>query len=202
MGAFAGFFLNEAQRGRWEKEDVLEESFTEDDPLPVSMDAAFSRLMQIKTIKTVVVGFSALGFGLFTAPVLENLWLEDEFGLESFERGAWATTAGVFTVLALIYVGPKFDRLWRENPTRTLHLVGALIGLSAIFKPIQWAMPTVPLFIALSIPTQVMLSTAFARVGPLIQAIVPYRLRGTGTALITLYIFFVGGTGGLSLIHI
>ena len=152
--------------------------------------------MQIRTMKTVVVGFSALGFGLFTAPVLENLWLEDEFGLESFERGAWATTAGLFTVLALIYVGPKFDRLWRENPTRTLQLVGALIGLSAIFKPIQWAMPTVPLFIALSIPTQVMLSTAFAMVGPLIQAIVPYRLRGTGTALITLYIFFIGGTGG------
>jgi ABC-type branched-subunit amino acid transport system ATPase component/predicted MFS family arabinose efflux permease len=196
VAALAAFFLREPQRGRWEKEDVLKESFTEDDPLPVSMDAAFSRLMQIRTMKTVVVGFSALGFGLFTAPVLENLWLEDEFGLESFERGAWATTAGLFTVLALVYVGPKFDRLWRENPTRTLHLVGALIGLSAIFKPIQWAMPTVPLFIALSIPTQVMLSTAFAMVGPLIQAIVPYRLRGTGTALITLYIFFVGGTGG------
>jgi len=196
VAALAAFFLREPQRGRWEKEDVLKESFTEDDPLPVSMDAAFSRLMQIRTMKTVVVGFSALGFGLFTAPVLENLWLEDEFGLESFERGAWATAAGLFTVLALVYVGPKFDRLWRENPTRTLHLVGALIGLSAIFKPIQWAMPTVPLFIALSIPTQVMLSTAFAMVGPLIQAIVPYRLRGTGTALITLYIFFVGGTGG------
>ena len=196
VAALAAFFLREPQRGRWEKEDVLKESFTEDDPLPVSMDAAFSRLMQIRTMKTVVVGFSALGFGLFTAPVLENLWLEDKFGLESFERGAWATTAGLFTVLALIYVGPKFDRLWRENPTRTLQLVGALIGLSAIFKPIQWAMPTVPLFIALSIPTQVMLSTAFAMVGPLIQAIVPYRLRGTGTALITLYIFFIGGTGG------
>ena len=196
VAAIAAFFLKEPQRGRWEKEDVLEESFTEDDPLPVSMDAAFSRLMQIKTIKTVVVGFSALGFGLFTAPVLENLWLEDEFGLESFERGAWGTTAGLATVGALLYVGPKFDRMWRENPTRTLHLVGALIGFSAIFKPIQWAMPTVPLFIGFSIPTLVMLSTAFAMVGPLMQAIVPYRLRGTGTALITLYIFFVGGTGG------
>ena len=98
VAAIAAFFLKEPQRGRWEKEDVLEESFTEDDPLPVSMDAAFSRLMQIKTIKTVVVGFSALGFGLFTAPVLENLWLEDEFGLESFERGAWGTTAGLAPV--------------------------------------------------------------------------------------------------------
>ena len=196
MAAIAAFFLKEPQRGRWEKEDVLGESFTEDDPLPVSLDAAFSRLMRIRTVKSVVVGFSALGFGLFTAPVLENLWLEDEFGLESFERGAWATAAGIFTVLSLVYVGPKFDRLWRENPTRTLHMIGALIGFSAVFKPIQWAMPTVPLFIAFSIPTLVMLSTAFAMVGPVMQAIVPYRLRGSGTALITLYIFFIGGTGG------
>ena len=196
IAAIAAFFLKEPQRGRWEKEDVLGESFTEDDPLPVSLDAAFSRLMRIRTVKSVVVGFSALGFGLFTAPVLENLWLEDEFGLESFERGAWATAAGIFTVLSLVYVGPKFDRLWRENPTRTLHMIGALIGFSAVFKPIQWAMPTVPLFIAFSIPTLVMLSTAFAMVGPVMQAIVPYRLRGSGTALITLYIFFIGGTGG------
>ena len=196
MAAIAAFFLKEPQRGRWEKEDVLGESFTEDDPLPVSLDAAFSRLMRIRTVKSVVVGFSALGFGLFTAPVLENLWLEDEFGLESFERGAWATAAGIFTVLSLVCVGPKFDRLWRENPTRTLHMIGALIGFSAVFKPIQWAMPTVPLFIAFSIPTLVMLSTAFAMVGPVMQAIVPYRLRGSGTALITLYIFFIGGTGG------
>ena len=196
IAAIAAFFLKEPQRGRWEKEDVLGESFTEDDPLPVSMDAAFSRLMRIKTVKSVVVGFSALGFGLFTAPVLENLWLEDKFGLESFERGAWATVAGLFTVLSLVYVGPKFDRLWRENPTRTLHMIGALIGFSAVFKPIQWAMPTVPLFIAFSIPTLVMLNTAFAMVSPVMQAIVPYRLRGSGTALITLYIFFIGGTGG------
>ena len=196
IAAIAAFFLKEPQRGRWEKEDVLGESFTEHDPLPVSLDAAFSRLLRFRTVKSVVVGFSALGFGLFTAPVLENLWLEDEFGLESFERGAWATAAGIFTVLSLVYVGPKFDRLWRENPTRTLHMIGALIGFSAVFKPIQWAMPTVPLFIAFSIPTLVMLSTAFAMVGPVMQAIVPYRLRGSGTALITLYIFFIGGTGG------
>jgi ABC-type branched-subunit amino acid transport system ATPase component len=57
-------------------------------------------------------------------------------------------------------------------------------------------MPTVPLFIAFGIPTMVLLTSAFAMVSPLMQAIVPYRLRGTGTALITLYIFFIGATGG------
>ena len=35
-------------------------------------------------------------------------------------------------------------------------------------------------------------------VGPVLQAVVPYRLRGMGTAMSTLYIFFIGGfMGGL-----
>ena len=35
-------------------------------------------------------------------------------------------------------------------------------------------------------------------VGPVLQAVVPYRLRGMGTALSTMYIFFIGGfLGGL-----
>jgi ABC-type branched-subunit amino acid transport system ATPase component len=44
----------------------------------------------------------------------------------------------------------------------------------------------------------VLTTAAFAMVGPVLQAVVPYRLRGMGTALSTLYIFFVGGfMGGL-----
>ena len=40
--------------------------------------------------------------------------------------------------------------------------------------------------------------SAFAMVGPVLQAVVPYRLRGMGTAMSTLYIFFIGGfMGGL-----
>ena len=34
-----------------------------------------------------VVGFAALGFGLFSGPVLANLYVEDQFGLDAFERG-------------------------------------------------------------------------------------------------------------------
>jgi ABC-type branched-subunit amino acid transport system ATPase component len=32
--------------------------------------------------------------------------------------------------------------------------------------------------------------------GPVLQAVVPYRLRGMGTAMATMYIFFIGGFGG------
>ena len=33
-------------------------------------------------------------------------------------------------------------------------------------------------------------------VGPVLQTVVPYRLRGLGAALGSLYIFFIGATGG------
>jgi ABC-type branched-subunit amino acid transport system ATPase component/predicted MFS family arabinose efflux permease len=194
--AIAAFFMKEPPRGQWEKIDVLGESFVEEDPLPVSLDAAFSRLMQIRTVKTVVVGFSALGFGLFTVPVLESLYLEERWNLDPLDRGVTVTVGGIFAVFGLLYVGPKFDRLWREDPTRSLRMVGICIGLGTLFKPIQYAVPNVPLFITFGVPQTVLFIAAFARVGPLMQSIVPYRLRGSGTALITLYIFFIGAAGG------
>ena len=194
--AIAAFFLKEPPRGQWEKIDVLGESFVEEDPLPVSLDAAFSRLMQIRTIKTVVVGFSALGFGLFTVPVLESLYLEERWNLDPLDRGITITVGGLFAILGLLYVGPKFDRLWREDPTRSLRMVGICIGVGTLFKPIQYAVPNVPLFITFGVPQTVLFIAAFAMVGPLMQSIVPYRLRGSGTALITLYIFFIGAAGG------
>ena len=45
------------------------------------MEAAFARLLQISTMKAVIIAFAAMGFGLFTVPVLGNLFLEDEYGL-------------------------------------------------------------------------------------------------------------------------
>ena len=41
-----------------------------------------------------------------------------------------------------------------------------------------------------------MLSAAFTMVGPVLQSVVPYRLRGMGAALGSIYIFFIGATGG------
>ncbi|MEE2768857.1 MAG: ATP-binding protein [Actinomycetota bacterium] len=194
--AIASFTLKEPDRGQWEKTDVLGESFVEKDPLPVSMEAAFSRLMQIRTVKQVVVAFSALGFGLFTAPVLENLFLEDEFGLDALERGIAGTAGGAFAVAALFWVGPRFDRSWRADPTRTLRLIGVGIGVAGLLKPVQFFMPNVPLFVIAGLPSMILLTSSFAMVSPILQSIIPYRLRGSGSALVTLYIFFVGATGG------
>jgi ABC-type branched-subunit amino acid transport system ATPase component len=52
------------------------------------------------------------------------------------------------------------------------------------------------LFTVFGIPQAVLLSAAFAMVGPVLTAVVPYRLRGMGAALGSVYIFLVGATGG------
>ena len=50
----------------------------------------------------------------------------------------------------------------------------------------------------LGIPQAVLTTAAFAMVGPVLYAVVPYRLRGMGNSLTTMYIFFIGGfLGGI-----
>ena len=57
-------------------------------------------------------------------------------------------------------------------------------------------MPSTVTFVALSVPVQVLFTASFAMVVPVVQAIVPYQLRGLGNALVTLYIFLIGAVGG------
>ncbi len=77
-------------------------------------------------------------------------------------------------------------------------LVGLLIMPSALLVPLQFSVQSSTWFWILKVPQAVLTASAFAMVGPVLQAVVPYRLRGMGTAMSTLYIFFIGGfMGGL-----
>ncbi|MDI2127524.1 ATP-binding protein [Yinghuangia seranimata] len=194
--ALFAFRLPEPPRGRQEMRAVLGEVVAQDAPAPVSVEAAFARLMRIRTTRTVVLAFAALGFGLFTGPVLTNLWLEDHFGLGTFERGVYGTLGGAGVLLVLPFVGPYYDRLYRTDPARALRLVGLLILPVAVLIPVQWLMPNAPAFAVVQMLPLILLSAAFAMVGPVMQSVSPYRLRGLGAALAAVYIFFVGATGG------
>ncbi len=194
--ALLAFRIPEPVRGQFEKEDVLGTVHDDEDPIPTSVEAAFARLWKIRTMKTVVVAFAAMGFALFTAPVLRNLFLEDHFGLDAFERGLVETASGVGVVLAVPFVGRRFDTLYRSDPARALASLGLLLIPVAFLIPLQYVMPNVVLFTLVGVVVNLLSGSAFAMVGPIIQGIVPYRLRGLGTALLTLYIFFVGATGG------
>lgn len=196
IAALWAFRLPEPPRGQHEKLDVIGEVFEEERPVRISTEAAFSRLMQIDTIRLTVIAFAAMGFSLFTVPILANLFMEQEYGLGSFGRGAAGTVGGVFVLMAIPFVGRYYDRVYRENPARALRLIGLFVFPAAILTPLQYFMPNPVLFVALGVPQLVLMSMAFAMVGPIMQAVVPYRLRGLGAALGAIYIFFIGATGG------
>lgn len=196
IGAFLAFRLPEPPRGQFEKSEILGEVIEDARPAPISMEAAFSRLLQIKTIRMTITAFAAMGFGLFTMPVLTNLFLEEEYGLGSFGRGAVATTAGVAVLVTIPFVGRVYDRQFRTDPAKALRLLGLVMMPAAVFTPFQFFMPNAVLFAILGIPAAVLLSAGFTMVGPLLSTVIPYRLRGMGSALAGIYVFFVGATGG------
>jgi ABC-type branched-subunit amino acid transport system ATPase component/predicted MFS family arabinose efflux permease len=197
--AAAAFFMKEPPRGQFEKQDVIGEVIEDEQPAPVSMEAAFARIKRIRTIRTVLVAFCALGFGLFSQPALESLYLDDNLHVNDvLERGLILSLSGIFALPFLPIVGRYFDRQYRKDPARALAMVGLLILPSALLVPIQFSVDSATWFWILKVPQSVLTAAAFAMVGPVLQAVVPYRLRGMGTAMSTLYIFFIGGfMGGL-----
>jgi ABC-type branched-subunit amino acid transport system ATPase component/predicted MFS family arabinose efflux permease len=194
--AFLGFRIPEPPRGQHEMLDVLGEVLPIAAPAPISVEAAFARLKQIKTIKTVLVAFSAMGFGLFTGPVLANLYVEERFGVDALQRGLLASIGGVAMLAILPFASRRYDSLYRRDPAQALRLVGLLIIPAGALVPLGYFMPNVVLMTVMGIPSAMLLATAFTMVGPIMQSVAPYRLRGMGAALAAVYIFFVGATGG------
>ena len=190
------FRLKEPPRGQFEKLDVLDEVIEDESPPPISMEAAFERLKKIRTIRTVLVAFCSLGFGLFSVGSLTQLYVDDHFHLSLWQRGLLSSSIGVASLPILPFVGKYFDRVYRQNPAKALALVGLLIVPSALFTPLQFSVDSIWLFWLFAIPQSVLTTSAFAMVGPVMQAVCPYRLRGMGASLSTMYIFFVGGFGG------
>ncbi|HEY4332399.1 MAG TPA: MFS transporter [Ilumatobacteraceae bacterium] len=194
--AIIAFRMPEPPRGQFEKLSVLGEVIHDAKPAPISVEAAFARLNKIRTYKTMLLAFAAMGFGLFTGPVLQNLFLEAHFGLKAFGRGVVGTVTGVGVVVVLPFTARRYDDLFHRDPARALRMLGLLIVPVGIVLPIQYYMPDAVLFTAVGVIPSVLLITAFTMVNPVLQAVVPYRLRGLGTALGAIYVFFVGATGG------
>jgi ABC-type branched-subunit amino acid transport system ATPase component/predicted MFS family arabinose efflux permease len=194
--ALFAFRLPEPPRGQYEMMDVLGDVVRDKRPAPISIEAAFSRLMRIRTVKTAIIAFAAIGFGLFTTPVLGSLFLQQHYHLDAFRRGLAITIGSVGALVALPFAGRIYDRLYRQNPSRALAMIGLAIIPAAALAPVQYFMPNPELWVMVSIPQSILLLTAFYMFGPIFQSIVPYRLRGLGFALGSIYIFFVGATGG------
>src|ERR1700722_2606974 len=194
--AIFAFRIPEPPRGQFEKKDVLGEVIVDERPAAPSLEAAFERIMRIRTIKMVLIAFSAIGFGLFTVPVLGNLYLKQRFGLDAFQRGLIGTVGSVGVLVALPLVGRYYDKLFRRDPQKALSLIGKVVLPVAVLVPIQYAMPNAALWAVISVPVQMLLLTSFSMISPILTSVAPYRLRGMITAVGGLYVFFVGAFGG------
>jgi ABC-type branched-subunit amino acid transport system ATPase component len=128
--------------------------------------------------------------------VLQGLYVEDRFGLDALERGLLGSLGGLFVVAILPFAARGYDARFREDPARALRLVGLLILPVSVFIPLQYSMPNALSFAIVGVIPMVLMMTAFTMVGPVLQSVVPYRLRGLGAALGSIYIFFIGATGG------
>ena len=99
-------------------------------------------------------------------------------------------------LFVLPVVGTLFDRTCRKAPDQALRIVGYALMPMAVMVPVQFLMPNAVLFFLVGLPNQILSVVAAALVGPVIQLIVPYRLRGLGSALAVMYIFLIGAVGG------
>jgi len=195
--AALAFFIKEPPRGQYEKDDVLGEVVEDAHPAQPSMEAAFTRLKKVKTIRTSIAAFAALGFGLFALGSLQSQYLYDTIGVHDiFRRGLILSLAGWMAVPFLYPVGAYFDRTYRKDPAKALVIVGALILPSALFTPLQVSTHSTVWFVVFGIPQAVLTACAFAMVTPVLTAVCPYRLRGLGTALGVMYVVFIGGFAG------
>ncbi len=194
--AIIAFRLPEPRRGQQENEDIFGRPDDQDGLEPISLDAALPQLVRIRTLRASIVAFAAIGFGLFSMPVLASFFLRQHYGVGSFGRGLSVTVGAVAALVAIPFAGRTYDRLYRADPTKAFRLFGLLVLVAALFTPVQYYMPTALLFTMLSVPTMVLLAASFVMVGPLVTSVVPYRLRGTGAALAALYVFGIGATGG------
>ena len=114
-------------RGRWEKQSVLDEVIDDAEAAPISIEAAFARLMRINTLRTVVIGFAALGFSLFTVPVLASLYIEDEFGANAFERGVVTSIGGLRRAADPARTSAATSTLaYRRDPALPLRTIGCV----------------------------------------------------------------------------
>src|SRR5580704_11873244 len=194
--AVFAFRIPEPPRGQFEKKDVLGDVLGDTPPAAPSFEAAFERVMRIRTIKTVLIAFSAIGFGLFTGPVLGNLYLKQRYGLDAFQRGIVGTIGSAGVLIALPLVGRYYDRLYRKDPAKALALIGKVVLPVALIVPIQYFMPSAVLWAVFSVPSGVLLLTGFSMIGPVLTSVAPYRLRGMVGAVGGIYVFFIGATGG------
>lgn len=188
--------LRDPGRGRFERAAVV----AEDAPLPEDLpappvDEAFARIKRIRTYYFMILAFCAVGVGLFVVPTLENLYIEDRFGLDAAERGVVGSLGSIGGLFGASLAGAFGDRLFQRGPQVLLRWSSfAVLGI--MVKALAFHVPNVPLYVVVKIAAEIPLWCMFALLPAVTAPILPPRLRSVGFAFGMLYLAVCGGLAG------
>lgn len=188
----------EPARGGNEQQVILGETLDSDDVEPplISMGYAFARLRRIRTFSTMMTGAGALGFALISVPLFVNLRLEEVFGLNATERALLDAVIVAPALVSIPLVARRNEALFRASPPRSMLLVAGLLAAFGVLTVAGAWMPTVWGYAVMFGLAGVLFRPAFALLGPVVSAVVPYRLRSQGFALVGVYVFLFGAFFG------
>ena len=110
--------MKEPPRGQFEKQDVLGEVIEDEQPAPISMEAAFARLKRIRTIRTVLVGvLRARASGCSASPRSSRSTSTTPARERACSSaGIILSLSGILALPILPFVGRYFDREYRAEP--------------------------------------------------------------------------------------
>ena len=196
--ALSLFFLREPGRGRNEQEAVLGHVLSQSDEPPVRLSAVSARLNKVKTFRYLTLGIGMLGFALVSVPSRLSFLFEETYHFDAFQRG-WVLSITYIPALVVIPIAGRYgDRLFRRDPRWATRLFGWLVIGYGMFIAIGTQLGPVVLLIAFVAIANAFQLAAFTQVGPIISAVVPYRMRAQAFALVGFYVFLLGGFfGGL-----
>lgn len=197
--AVAALTVPEPKRGRFEQLAVLGE-IDHDQHTHVSVGAAFARLKKIRSFYYLMAGLGAFGMAVTTVPIFLNLILEEELGLSAGQRGFAGSLTAIGAVAGAAFGGRRADTLFRERPERTLHFVGIALAALGIGFAFQAYAPNIFVYVLIGMVAQFILFAGIVPISPVVAAIVPFRLRSIGFAMVGLYLSLVGGIGGALII--
>jgi len=196
--AAALFFLREPKRGRNEQEAVLGHVLDTSGEPPVRLSSVAARLKKVKTFRYLTLGIGMLGFALVSVPVRLSFLLEETYHFGAYKRGWVLSLTYVLALIVIPLAGRYGDRLFRRDPRWAVRLFGWLVIAYGVFLTVGTQLrPVEPLILMVALANACQLA-AFTQIGPIISAVVPYRMRAQAFALIGFYIFLLGGFfGGL-----
>ena len=195
------FLAREPRRGKQDMIALLgEELPIEDDAVAVPLRTGFARLKKVKTIQTFVLALAVLGLSLIAVPIYVGIFLEEEYGLGDAGRGLVGSIAGIGGVVGVVLGGVLGDRLFRRSPAAPCLAAAALILASGLFQATALFMPNAALYTVAAGLAGAGTFGAFVTVQGTTAAVVPYRLRSTGGAMVSLYLSLFGGLLGAILI--